>query len=313
MPIRHLLSLSELGTENLTHLVESSVGFASGARSGEAPLEGKTVGIYFRKSSTRTRTSFTVGAMKLGADVIAYGPQDLQIVTGETLRDTSRVLSGYLEALVVRTNASMDEMMELASQEHMAVINAMSETEHPTQAVADFSVIQESLGRLQGVQILYMGEGNNTASALAYGVAQIPGMRLTLLTPEGYGLPAEILEQAGAMAAEHGSGIEQHHDLGRLPTNVDVVYTTRWQTMGVSKGDPNWKEKFRPYSVTPSLMARASKPSGTIFLHDLPAVRGDDVMDEVLDGPQSLAWRQARHKLFGAMAVLEWCVVGAHG
>jgi ornithine carbamoyltransferase len=192
-------------------------------------------------------------------------------------------------------------MRALASQNEMSIINAMSDTEHPTQAIADLVTMKENFGRLQDVDVLYVGEGNNTASALAFAVALTPGMRLTLLTPEGYGLPADVLEKAG-------SAVEQRHDISSLRDKFDVVYTTRWQTMGDLKTDSDWKEKFKPYSVTPEFMQRFSKDRDTIFMHDLPAVRGDDVMDEVLDGRQSVAFRQAQHKLTSAMAVLEWCI-----
>jgi ornithine carbamoyltransferase len=133
-------------------------------------------------------------------------------------------------------------------------------------------------------------------------------MRLTVVTPEGYGLPASVVEAAHRIAGQSGGLVEQHHSMEMLPNRVDVVYTTRWQTMGVPKTDPDWKPKFKPYAVTPAVMERVSKGNKTIFLHDLPAVRGLDVLDEVLDGPQSRAFRQARHKLHSAMAVLEWCV-----
>jgi len=303
--MRHLLSLSELAPGTLSYLVNRSLAMASGG--GARPLEGKIVGIYFRKSSTRTRTSFTVGALRLGAQTASYGPNDLQIVTGETIQDTARVLSGFLDILVIRTNESPEEMKALAAQDRMAVVNAMSEDEHPTQAIADLSAIHEALGRLDGVHILYLGEGNNTAAALALAVAQTPGMRLTLVTPEGYGVERGVLETAGTFARASGSRVEQHHSMERLPEGVDVVYTTRWQTMGEPKADPDWRVRFEPYRVTPEVMARVSKPDQTIFLHDLPAMRGAEVLDEVLDGPQSRAFRQAQHKLFSAMAVLEWC------
>ncbi len=309
--VRHVLSSSAFGTETLLQLVDRSVYFGSRRAEDTQPLLGKCVGIYFRKPSTRTRTSFTVGAMKLGANVVTLGPQDLQIVTGETIGDTSRILSGYLDALVIRTNESQSEMEALAAQDEMAVINAMSSEEHPTQAIADLSTLKENFGRLEGLHVLYVGEGNNTASALAYSVAQIPGMKLTVVTPEGYGLSDGELQKARDLANRYGGTVEHHHRVDQLPARVDAVYATRWQTMGETKADPNWRELFDPYSVTAELMARVSKPTGTIFLHDLPAVRGADVHDEVLDGPQSMAWRQARHKLYGAMAVLEWCLAGS--
>lgn len=305
--VRHMLSLAELGTEDLARLVDRSVEFAASRGKGRKSLADKIVGVYFRGPSTRTRSSFTVGAMKLGARTIAYGPDEMQLVTGETIEDTARVLSGYLDALVIRTNGSMDEMKALAGQNEMAIINAMSETEHPTQAIADLATLKERFGRLADVHVLYLGEGNNTAIALAFAVAQTPGMKVTFVTPEGYGLPEPFLERARRLAGRHGAMIESHHSMDEPPRNVDAVYATRWQTMGAPHADPNWREKFWPYSVTSTVMEEVSKP-GTVFLHDLPAVRGEDVDAEVLDGPRSLAWRQARHKMFSAMSILEWCL-----
>jgi ornithine carbamoyltransferase len=314
VPVRHVLSIADLDARDLRHLVERSVDFGSGRAADARPLAGRIVGIYFRKTSTRTRTSFTSAAIRLGASTIAFGPADLQIATGETLEDTARTLSGYLNILVIRTNESMEEMRTWATvQDEMAIVNALTEDEHPTQAIADLGTLLEAFGRLHGLHVLYLGEGNSTAAALALLMASLPEMRLTLVTPEEYGLPAPQLERAWKLAAETGSLIEQHHDMAALPRHVDAVYTSRWQTMGVVKGETAWRERFAPYKVTAEVMARVSRASGTIFLHDLPAVRGEDVDDEVLDGAQSLAWRQARYKQFGAMAVLEWCLATVAG
>jgi ornithine carbamoyltransferase len=311
MTVKHLLSLAELSSAELSQLVERGIAIASEGNSGSKPLEGKIVGLYFRGPSTRTRTSFAVAAMRLGAGTIIYGPNDLQISTGETIEDSALVLSGFLDALVIRTNQSIAEMNAFAVQNRMAVINAMSDNEHPTQAIADLISIREEFGRLNDLHVLYLGEGNNTAAALALAIAKTPGMRLTVVTPEGYGLPENDVAVIAALARSNGSVVEQHHCLDELPRNVDVVYTARWQTMGEPKAEANWREKFDPYRVSQELMNRVSKPSGTIFLHDLPAVRGVEVDDEVLDGPQSRAFRQAEHKLTGAMVVLEWCLKGA--
>jgi ornithine carbamoyltransferase len=231
----------------------------------------------------------------------------LQIVTGETVDDTTRVLSRFLDALVIRTNASIEEMRAMAAQGRMSIINAMSDNEHPTQAIADLTMLKEEFNHLEGIHVLYIGEGNNTAAALALGVSLTPGMQLTLVTPEGYGLPDDTLKTAQNFARQYGAFVEEHHNIDKLPQGVNAVYATRWQTMGVPKSDPNWRKLFEPYKVTEKMMAEVSKPSGTVFLHDLPAMRGGDVTDEVLDGPQSRAFRQAWHKLTSAMAVLEWC------
>jgi len=307
--VRHMLSTATLGAETLRRLVDYGLAAADGSLTAR-PLAGRTVGIYFRKTSTRTRTSFTVGAMKLGASTIAYGPNDLQVATGETIQDTARVLANYLEVLVIRTNESVAEMEELAHQDRMAIVNAMSDNEHPTQALADLTTLKEAFGRLAGLHVLYLGEGNNSAASLALAMGQLEGMRLTLVTPPGYGLPAEVVARAQALAARHGAAVEQHHDMAGLPRGVDAVYTTRWLTMGVKKADDDWLDRFRPYTITPAVMAEVSKPQGTVFLHDLPAMRGYEVLDEVLDGPQSIAFRQAYHKMTSAMATLTWCAGG---
>jgi ornithine carbamoyltransferase len=304
--VNHVLSVRALGVETLTSLVDRALVIAQGDHGNKQTLAGKVVGIYFRCSSTRTRTAFSVGAMKLGANIISYGPNDLQLVTGETVQDTSRVLANILDALVVRTNASEEEMRAMTEQNEMAIINAMSDTEHPTQSIADLVTIKETFGRLNDIHVLYLGEGNNTAAALAFAVAQIKGMRLTVATPEGYGLPESVMSTAAELAARSGAMVTQQHNLEELPQDVDVVYTARWQTMGVPKPDPDWQEKFVPYKVTSELMRRVSKSPKTVFMHDLPAVRGGDVDDEVLDGPQSRAFRQAYHKMTSAMSVLEW-------
>lgn len=306
--VRHILSLADLEPKEILHLVDRSLRMEQGYVDGEYSLRGKMVGIYFRKTSTRTRTSFTVGAAKLGAIPIVYGPNDLQTNTGETIRDTARVLSGYLDALVMRTAETMAEMQTYANQNKMAVINAMSEFEHPTQALADLMTIRQYFGRLNGIHILYLGEGNNTAAALALGVSKIRGMRLTLLTPKDYGVPEGILGQAVQFGQMYDAVVEQYHDLANLPKAADVVYATRWQTTGTSKADPDWKHSFEPFKVTTGLLAKVANSSGTVFMHDLPAVRGEDVEPDVLDGPQSIAFQQARNKLFSAMAALEWCL-----
>ena len=303
---RNLLSLADLTVAELNNLVRRAAEIAAGGRV-EPVLRGRAVGIYFRKTSTRTRTSFTIAAGRLGAQVVALGPHDLQTNTGESMADTARVLSGYLDVLIVRTAESVAEMQLLGSSGRMAVINAMSDTEHPTQAIADLATLYERFGRLDGIRVLYVGEGNSTAGALALALARVPGARLTLLTPPGYGLPSEIARRAHSWASIGGTRIEECHDPHGPIDQYDVVYATRWLTTGTVRSDPNWAEVFRPFRVTRELLTRASGPSPAVFLHDLPAVRGEDVDADVLDGPYSLAFRQAEMKLYTALAVLEWC------
>jgi ornithine carbamoyltransferase len=302
--------MTDLNCSDVSHIVNRSLELARRQHVCESTLAEKVIGIYFRKTSTRTRTSFAAGAAKLGAVTVAYGPHDLQTNTGETIEDTGRVLSGYLDALVIRTAESIDEMKILASQANMSVINAMSDNEHPTQALADLSAILEHFGRVEDISLLYLGEGNNTAAALALAFSRINGAQLTFVTPEGYGLQHAILAKAQEFARKYGATIRHHHAIEDLPRAVDVVYTTRWQTTGTVRTDPLWKEQFRAFSVTTALMDRVSKRTGTVLMHDLPAVRGEEIEDKVLEGPQSIAFRQANHKLFSAMAALEWCLLG---
>lgn len=308
---RHLISIDDLSDAELRGIVDRGVQFACGAEAGQVglgrALAGKVVGVYFRKTSTRTRTAFSSGALRLGAGLIAYGPDDLQLNTGESTEDTGRVMSLMLDVLVARTSGDPLEMRAWAEQRRMAVVNAMSADEHPTQALADLTTLARRFGAPDGLSVLYMGEGNNSAAALALGLTRYRGTRLELRTPPGYGLDKAVLERASAQALAHRSSIAEYHDLESLPADFDVVYTTRWQTTGTSKPDPDWRRIFAPFQVTADVMDRAG---ATVFLHDLPAHRGEEVTAEVLDGPSSLAFEQAGNKLHSAMAVLEWCAAG---
>ncbi|SFC58041.1 ornithine carbamoyltransferase [Streptomyces aidingensis] len=305
---RHLLSLSDLPDGELRAMLDRATGHARRAAAGrpaEPTLAGAVVGVYFRRTSTRTRTAFSSGALRLGGGLITYGPQDLQTNTGETSEDTGRVMAGMLDLLVARTADDPGEMRGWAAgQRRMAVINAMNAEEHPTQALADLTTLALHFGAVEGLRLLYVGEGNNTAAALALGLSRFRGLLLDLRTPPGYGLQPGVLARARAQAETAGAVVTERHDLDDLPAGLDVVYTTRWQTTGTTKPDPDWRSVFAPFHVGPELMARAPK---AVFLHDLPAHRGEEVAAQVLDGPDSLAFAQAENKLYSAMAVLEWC------
>ena len=305
---RHFLSLVEVGVDEVAALIATGLEIAQGSIAPELRLDGKIVGLYFRGPSTRTRTAFGAATLRLGGSIIQYGPNDLQLVTGESPSDTGRVLSSYLDALVVRTNGEDDELRSLAAQSAMSVINAMSASEHPTQAIGDLITIHEVTGGLCGRTVLYLGEGNNTASSLAFAVAMTPGMRLVLMTPPCYGLNPDLLARAMSIARATGAEVHQEHDLDRLPQRADIVYTTRWETMGVPHQDPNWRENFAPYKVSQALFEQVGGGGATFFMHDLPAIRELDCDSAVLDGPHSLAFRQARHKMTAAMAILGRCI-----
>ncbi|MFD4318674.1 ornithine carbamoyltransferase [Streptomyces sp. NPDC058548] len=305
--MRNLISLADLKPEQLARIVARAVEFGTGGVD-DKPLAGRQVGVYFRKSSTRTRTSFWSGATRLGADVITFGPDELQLTTGETVEDTSRVLGQYLDALVVRTNGDVAEMRRLGGSPDLAVVNALSLDEHPTQAIADLTTLAEHFGQLAGLHVLVVGEGNSSGAALALAGALTPGLRITLLSPEGYEVPKSTMDLVDELSGGDHQ-VRRLTDPAEVEGPVDAVYTSRWQTMGVSKADPDWLTAFEGFAIDRAFFERYSGPD-TVFLHDLPAVRGQEVTDEVLDGKRSLAWRQAHHKMTAAMAVLEWCVVG---
>jgi ornithine carbamoyltransferase len=305
--IRHFISLGDVSDSDLVSIIRRGLQFASDRSClSEQPLRGRIVGIYFRTTSTRTRTAFSTGALRLGASIVSYGPRDLQENTGEVAGDTARVLAGMLDVLVVRTPRPTEDLRILATQRRMAVINGMSDTEHPTQALADLTTLTQHFGRIDDLHVLYIGEGNSTAAALALSLARFPGTTLSLRTPPGYGLADGLLARARSMARA-GSRIHEEHHMTALPKQVDVVYTTRWQTTGTTKEDKDWVLTFTPFRVSDALMSRYP---AAIFMHDLPAHRGQEVTASVLDGPASIAFEQAHNKLYSAMAVLEWSAAG---
>ncbi len=301
---RHLISLADLDDDELRYLVERGAELNRGGAASRL-LRGRVVGIYFRRTSTRTRTAFSSGALRLGADVVTYGPQDLQENTGETVADTARTLSRMLDALVARTADPTEELREFAAHSGgMPVVNAMTTEEHPTQALADLTTMLLKWDRVDHLRVLYVGEGNNTAAALALALTRFEGTRLELRTPLGYGLSPGVTAAANRQASAHGASFHERHDMSDIGSDFDVVYTTRWQTTGTSKPDPYWRSTFTPFRVDARLLERNP---GAAFMHDLPAHRGDEVDADVMDGPRSIAFDQAENKLHSAMAVLEWC------
>ncbi|WP_411137956.1 ornithine carbamoyltransferase [Streptomyces sp. C10] len=303
-PVRHLISLEDLSDADLRELVDRGVRYSAGCGDTPRPLEGLVAGLYFTKTSTRTRTAFSTAVLRLGGGLVTYGPGDLQTNTGETHEDTGQVMSRMLDLLVARTAGDPEEMRMWARQSRMAVVNAMSSEEHPTQALADLTTLTRRFGRVEGLRVLYVGEGNNTAAALALGLSRYRDVQLELRTPPGYGLPARIAETARRRAVRSGAVVTERHDMDALPLGFDVIYTTRWQTTGTSKPDPRWREIFAPFQVRQDLWQASPE---AVFMHDLPAHRGEEVTADVLDGPMSIAFDQAESKAHSAMAVLEWC------
>jgi ornithine carbamoyltransferase len=302
---KHIISLKDISPQEMMEIVDRGVAYAKNEVELGHQLKGQIVGIYFTKTSTRTRTSFSSAALRLGAQIIAYGPNDLQINTGESIEDTKEVFSRMLDGLVVRTAGDPALLRTLASQKRMSVVNAMTADEHPTQALADLTTMKQHFGDLKGLNVVYFGEGNNTTTALALAIAKLPNMKITFFTPPNYNIDPLLLKYAQEEAAQRNTLIEEFHEVTQLPAGADIVYTTRWETTGTIKPDPNWRALFEPFAVTQALMDKFPK---AIFMHDLPAHRGDEVESAVIDGEKSIVFNQAENKARSAKAVLEWCM-----
>jgi ornithine carbamoyltransferase len=306
--MKRLISIQDLDTASLHDLVVTGQRLSDGELDFSTVLNGKLVGLYFSKPSTRTRTSFFAAIERMGGSCMAYSAADLQTSTGESLEDTGMVLGLYLDAFVMRTNGSFDEMVTVAaSGGGMPVINALSKAEHPTQAIADLITIRQEFGELDGRHVLYIGAWNNTAASLVLALSKMPRTTTTVATPEKFAPAHAEISAARRNAAESGSVINVVHDPAMIPRAVDVVYTARWQSMGEEPTDPNWLESFDGFKVTRDFM-RSVSHEDTIFMHDLPAHREFEVEPEVIDGPSSRIRRQALNKMFSAMCVLERCM-----
>ncbi|GAA1311355.1 ornithine carbamoyltransferase [Saccharothrix xinjiangensis] len=302
---RSFLSTDDLTDDELHALVARGVAHSRGELD-HRPLAGAVVGVYFRMTSTRTRVAFSTAALRLGGQIVPLGPNDLQTNTGESDADTGAVLARMLDVLVARVDAPLSALAGWAGHGRMAVVNAMAAEEHPTQAVTDLVTLTCRFGGVPGLRVRYVGEGNNSAASLALALSRYPDVWLDLRTPPGYGLAADVLARARAHARRSGARVTERADMVDL-SPVDVVYTTRWQTTGTSKADPHWRRVFQPFRVTAALWERSPD---AVFLHDLPAHRGDEVTADVLDGPASAVLDQAGHKLSGALAVLDFCRTG---
>jgi ornithine carbamoyltransferase len=260
------------------------------------PLFGKTLAMVFQKPSNRTRVSFEVGMYHLGGHALPLSPQELQIGKRETPSDTGRVLARYIDAIMVRT-FDHEELEELAAAADVPVINGLSDSHHPCQALADLLTVREELGELEGVKITYVGDGNNVAHSLALGCA-LTGAQLTIAHPEGHGPDPRVVE----LATKLGDAPTITEDPQEGVAGARVVYTDVWASMGQEAEAEERKKKFMPYQVNEELMSRAAP--GAIFLHCLPAHRGEEVTAGVIDGPQSRVFDQAENRLHAQKALL---------
>ena len=283
-------------------LVELAANLKNRARAGELyePLKNKNLAMLFEKASTRTRVSFEVAMAQLGGHALYLNPQDLQLGRGETIADTARVLSRYVDAIVYRAYRHED-VAELAKWTTVPVINGLDDVEHPCQALADFFTIQERKGDLKGLRLAYVGDGNNVCNSLLLAAAVV-GMDMAVACPDKFRPRPEILAQAREVASRTGAKLTVQPDPVDAVKGADVVYTDVWVSMGMEKEKPERERIFLPYQVNQQLVNKANEDA--VVMHCLPAHRGLEITDEVIDGPKSVVWDQAENRLHAQKALL---------
>jgi ornithine carbamoyltransferase len=263
-------------------------------------LEGRTLGMIFQKPSTRTRVSFEVGMFHLGGTALYLAAGDLQLGRGETIKDTARVLSRYLDGIMIRTFAQSD-VDELAAQADVPVINGLTDEFHPCQALADVMTIRERLGEFDGVRVVYLGDGNNVCHSLMVACAKL-GMDFVAATPEGYEPAETVVGWAREAAEASGGSVEFGHDPRAAAQGADVLYTDVWTSMGQEEERDRRVRDLEAYRIDDALVSLASERA--IILHCLPAHYGEEITEEVLYGPRSAVWDQAENRLHAQKALM---------
>jgi ornithine carbamoyltransferase len=301
--MKHLLCLNDWTPDEIIDVLDLADKLKYENRNGiryDHHLRGKTLGMIFSKSSTRTRVSFEVGMQQLGGYALFLSSADIQLGRGETVHDTAKTLSRYLDGIMIRTFKQKD-VMDLAEYGTIPIVNGLTDELHPCQILADLMTIRERFGYLKGLKLAYVGDGNNVAHSLLVGCAKT-GINISVATPDNYSCDTKYIEMARKIAEETGSVVEITTDARQAVNNADVVYTDTWVSMGMENEREERIKIFTPYQVNENLMSLA-KP-GAIFLHCLPAYRGFEVTEEVIDGPQSAVFDEAENRLHVQKAVL---------
>jgi ornithine carbamoyltransferase len=293
---RSFTRVADFSPEELGLVLDHAERMKAAPREEQRVLPGRALGMIFQKPSTRTRVSFEVGIAQLGGHGLYLRADDLQLGRGETIRDTATVLSRYVDGIVIRTFAQAD-VEELAKYAEIPVINGLTDTTHPCQALADVLTIRERLGRLQGLRVVYLGDGNNVCASLMVAAARL-GASFAAATPDGY----EPDEQAVAVARESGGDVELTHDPIAAVQGADVLYTDVWTSMGQEDERERRLRDLTGFGITEELLAQAG--SGAIVLHCLPAHYGEEITEAILYGPQSAVWDQAENRLHTQKALM---------
>ena len=305
-PPRHFIDLATFDPADLRALIDEAhrrkaarIGATRGAKDADAPLIGHTLAMIFQKNSTRTRVSFDVGMRQLGGETVILNAADTQLGRGETIEDTARVLSRMVDAVMIRANAHAD-VEAFAAASSVPVINGLTDAGHPCQIIADLMTIEERLGNVKGKKIAWIGDGNNVCASFIHVAAKLE-FELAIASPKAY-LPRTQDVQA---AQAEGARVSVSQKPDAAADGADVIVTDCWVSMGDTDKDARMAA-FPPYQVDAKLMARAAK--NAVFLHCLPAHRGEEVSAEVMDGPQSAIFDEAENRIHAQKAVLLWCL-----
>ncbi|KKC25419.1 ornithine carbamoyltransferase [Sphingomonas sp. SRS2] len=303
---RHFIDLAGAGSDGLRAMLDAArtrkqarKGLPKGRADSDAPLAGYTLAMIFEKNSTRTRVSFDMAMRQLGGTTIVMEAGSMQLGRGETIADTARVLSRYVDAIVIRTD-DHQKIIDLAEHADVPVINGLTDQSHPCQIMADLLTVLEHKGRVEGLEWAWLGDGNNVLHSIVE-AASLLEFPVRIACPEGYDPDPRVI----AAARERGGAISTSRDPAEVVRGADIVVTDTWISMGQEHAEAKLAAMM-PYQVSEALMAQAAPDAA--FLHCLPAHRGEEVVDAVMDGPQSLIWDEAENRLHAQKAVLLWCL-----
>lgn len=299
--LRHFLDLDTFSSEELRKILDLGKACKSGRAGAEKPLAGKSLAMVFEKPSTRTRVSFEVGIRQLGGEPIVLEPSGSQLGRGETVADTARVLSRYVDAIMIRTTKE-EKLLELAEFATVPVINGLTDRTHPCQLMADVMTFEEHLGPIEGKTVVWSGDGNNMATSWIHAAVRF-GFELRLACPAALSPPREVV----AWGQQEGGQILVTDDVKTAMKDADCVVTDTWVSMGDDVGDSMRRHNLlKPFQVTEDLLALAKDEA--IFMHCLPAHREQEVTTAVIDGPRSAVWDEAENRLHAQKGILLWCL-----
>lgn len=297
---KDFIALTDFSSQELTELIVLAGKMKKNPSKYGKALRGKTLGMIFNKASTRTRVSFEVGIYQLGGIGFYYAPGQLQLDRGEPISDTAKVLSRYLDGIMIRTFAHK-EVEDLAKYATVPVINGLTDYNHPCQIMADMLTIKERFGKLKGLKLAYVGDGNNVATSLLVGCVKM-GIDVRIVSPKGYTLSDKVVDKVSQEAKDKSISILLTDNIEKGVSGTNIVYTDTWASMG-QEGEKKEREKiFAPYSVNDRVISMADKKA--IFMHCLPAYRGSEVSASVIDGPKSVVFDQAENRLHAQKAIM---------